>query len=181
MSNVRAVIPWLSARARQLWKQWQAHAERALPDPQLPKSRMGVTLFVIAQFVAFAVFVRTVKPAFKPLLTPPPTPRVPAPTSMTRFGLTEPVRREIFRELADGETSERASAIARNSWNGHLWSRFDDLGYVQRAKARELAQRNNISLSQVYLVLDEGIRERWPASNGQPLPPNAEPLSLRPE
>lgn len=96
-----------------------------------------------------------------------------------RFRLPERVRREIFADLATAELAERARAIQANTWNGHLWSREDDRGHYERVAARQAAAKYRISLSQVYLVLDEGIRERWPAPNGEPLPATTPPLNTR--
>lgn len=168
-------------RARALFASLWAHAERSWGAPEKPRSRAIVVLALVAHLGAFAVFYRQAKQSLGPLIRTPALPPVPASTSMTRFGMTEAVRREIFRELAASEIAERQRAISQNTWNGHAWSRFDDLGYVQRARGRELAMRYSVSLTQVYLVLDEGIRERWPGPDGQPLSPLVEPLQLRTE
>jgi hypothetical protein len=69
----------------------------------------------------------------------------------------------------------------QNSWGGHAWSREDDLGYVLRQRAREAGQRYGLSITHAYLVFDEGIRQRWPGPDGQPLPATTSPLSLRTE
>lgn len=159
----------------------RAYIERSLPETRLPRTRAGLALYAFVQVTALLVFVRVAREALLPLLRTPALAPVPAQTSMTKFGLTETDRRAIFRELAESEIGERQRAITQNTWGGHAWSRFDDLGYVQRARARELAIRYRVSLTQVYLVLDEGIRERWPGPDGQPLSPNIEPLQLRTE
>jgi hypothetical protein len=97
-----------------------------------------------------------------------------------RFRLPERTRREIFAEIAEAEQNDRIHAIQRNSWNGHLWSREDDRGHFERVFFRILAKRYNISLTQVYLILDEGIRGLWRGPDGQPLPPTTPPLNPRP-
>ena len=43
------------------------------------------------------------------------------------------------------------------------------LGAQERALAQSLATRHGLSLSQVYLILDEGIRDKWPGPDGEPL------------
>ena len=96
-----------------------------------------------------------------------------------KFRLPEPVRREIFAELATAEIAERARAIAANSWNGHVWSREDDRGHYERVAARSSAAKHRVALAQVYLVLDEGIRERWPGPDGKPLAATTPPFSIR--
>jgi hypothetical protein len=168
-------------RSRAILASLWAHADRSWGAAEKPRSRAGVVLLLAAQVVALVVFYRQAKQTLGPLIRTPALPTIPAPTSMTRFGMTETVRREIFRELAESEIAERQRAISQNTWNGHAWSRFDDLGYVQRARGRELALRYSVSLTQVYLVLDEGIRERWPGPDGQPLSALVEPLQLRTE
>jgi hypothetical protein len=170
-----------TARVASVVGAMKAHASRALPEPALPRSAAGMSALLVVQAAALIVCATVVKRAMLPFTSAPPLPPVPATTSMTRFGMTESVRREIFRELAEAEIQERQRAITQNTWNGHLWSRFDDLGYVQRARARDVASRHNVTLTQVYLVLDEGIRARWPGPDGQPLSPNIEPLQLRSE
>ena len=96
-----------------------------------------------------------------------------------RFRLPERIRREIFAEIAEAEQTERAHAIQRNSWNGHLWSREDDRGHVERVFFRQLGKKYEISLTQVYLILDEGIRAKWPGPDGAPLPATTPPLNPR--
>ncbi|MDP3274651.1 MAG: hypothetical protein Q8Q09_05605 [Deltaproteobacteria bacterium] len=171
----------IARRVRAVIATLDAHTQRALPAAQVPRSRATVLLFLTAQACAFAFFIKTVRTTLVPLVKTPEPPRIPAPTSMTRFGMTEELRRAVFRELAEAEFNERNRAITQNTWGGHAWSREDDLGYVQRARGREVASRYNLSLTQVYLVLDEGIRSRWPGIDGQPLVPTTEPLNLRTE
>jgi hypothetical protein len=74
----------------------------------------------------------------------------------------------------------RKEGIEKNTWNGHIWSREDDRGWGERVLARSLAQKYGISLTQVFLVLDEGIRKKWPGPDGNPLPATVPPLDLRP-
>ena len=97
-----------------------------------------------------------------------------------RFRLPERTRREIFAEIAEAEQTERAQAIQKNTWNGHLWSREDDRGHFERVFLRQVAKRRNLSLTQVYLILDEGIRAKWPGPDGRPLPATTPPLNPRP-
>jgi hypothetical protein len=132
--------------------------------------------------IAIAVFAlwKRVEIATLPLLTTKPAPAIPTEEIEDyRFRLPERTRREIFAELATAELSERARAIAANSWNGHLWSREDDRGHYERIAVRNAAAKHHVSLSQVYLVLDEGIRERWPGPDGNPLPATTPPLNIR--
>jgi len=138
--------------------------------------------FVRAAAVALALFAlwRRVDSATKPLLSARPPPAIPTEEiDDYKFRLPERTRREIFAELAAAELAERARAIQANTWNGHLWSREDDRGHYERVAARAAAAKHKVSLSQVYLVLDEGIRERWPGPDGKPLPATTPPLNIR--
>ncbi len=159
------------------------HAPR--PD-ELPRSRIAVWARLMVHAVAIVVLVKTARETFRPLFIVPQ----PAPVAVTSpgvgapgiaFELDEKTRKEIFAELASAELAERKRAIAQNTWSGHLWSREDDRGWQERVLARAIAQRRTISLTQVYLVLDEGIRNKWPASDGKPLPATAPPVELRHE
>ena len=115
-----------------------------------------------------------------PLLRAKPPAAIPVDDAPgERFRLPEPVRREIFMELATAEVSERARAVAANTWNGHVWSREDDRGHYERVAARASAAKHRVALAQVYLVLDEGIRERWPGPDGKPLSAVTPPLNIR--
>lgn len=97
-----------------------------------------------------------------PLLDSKPPPFIPTEEIEDyRFRLPERTRREIFLELAGAELAERRRAVEQNTWPGHLWSREDDRGHAERVQARLTAAKYKISLTQVYLILDEGIRERF--------------------
>jgi hypothetical protein len=96
-----------------------------------------------------------------------------------RYGMTLAERQAIFADLAAVEIAERQRAIAANTWSGHLWSREDDRGWKEMSAARRIAAERKRSLTQVYMVLDEAIRERWPGPDGQPLPATTPPLDPR--
>jgi hypothetical protein len=154
---------------------------RVLPDPVLPRSASGVLLLLTCQLLSIGVFWRVAEDTLGSLFRTPAPAAIPAASSTTRFGIPEDRRREIFRMLAECENRERQRAISQNTWHGHAWSRDDDLGWYIRTEARKLAGRFGISLSQVYLVFDEGIRERWPGPDGQPLRATTAPINLRTE
>lgn len=145
-----------------------------------PNSKMGWFVRVTGTLVGIVVIVQTMRATASVLLdtkapTPIPTQEFPG----DRFRLSEDRRREIFAELATAELAERKRAIEQNTWKGHLWSREDDRGWYEAKAVREAAQRHNVSETQVYLVLDEGIRNHWPAPNGEPLPATTPPLNIR--
>jgi len=145
-----------------------------------PRSKVGWIVRGAAIGVALFVLWRRVESATMPLLSAKPPAAIPTEEIEDyKFRLPERTRREIFAELATAELAERARAIQANTWNGHLWSREDDRGHYERVAIRSVAAKHKISLSQAYLVLDEGIREAWPGPDGKPLPATTPPLNIR--
>ena len=109
---------------------------------------------------------------------PPPPPLLPDDGAAgVRFGLDEATRRAIFTELAIGEPAAREQARVHFP---EPWSAEDDRAAFERDTAREIARSHAVNLTQIYLVLDEGIREHWPAPPNQtPLEPHTVPLKPR--
>lgn len=145
-----------------------------------PSSKVGWGVRIGVTLVGTILIYRTVAQTVEPLMTakePTPIPTQEFPGD--RFRLSEDRRKEIFRELATAELAERKRAIDQNTWNGHAWSREDDRGWWESKTVKEIAARNHISATQVYLVLDEGIRNKWPAPNGEPLPGTTPALNPR--
>lgn len=146
----------------------------------LPASRVAWAVRVCVLSFAVVVLLKRVDKVTAPLLNAKPLPAIPTEEIEDyRFRLPERTRREIFAEIATAEAVERKRAIDQNTWKGHLWSREDDRGHQERMEFRRLAKDYNISLTQVYLVLDEGIRERWPGPNGEPLSGTTPALDMR--
>ncbi len=147
-----------------------------------PATKAGWIVRGVVSVIALALLVRSLERRVGPMLkTKPPAPITSAEDPANRFGIPEATRRQIFTELATAEVAERKRAIDGNTWKGHLWSREDDRGHYERVAARGIAARHGVSLTQVYLVLDEGIRQRWPAPNGNPIIGTTPPLNLRTE
>lgn len=145
-----------------------------------PDSKAGWIVRCGVLAIALVTLGRRIGIAVNPMLsTKPPTAVPTEEIGDYRFRLSERTRREMFAELASAELAERARAIKANTWNGHQWSREDDRGYYERVAVRSVAAKHRVSLSQAYLVLDEGIRERWPGPDGNPLPATTPPLSIR--
>lgn len=145
-----------------------------------PTTRLGWYVRVLTVVVASWVLYRHVVTATAPLLHAKPLTPIPyEEIEDYRFRLPERTRREIFEELAEAEIAERHRAIEQNTWNGHAWSREDDRGHYERVEARVLAAKYHVSLTQIYLVLDEGIRNHWPGPDGEPLPATTPPLTPR--
>jgi|GEM_PF-1275797 len=145
-----------------------------------PRSKAAWVVRGAAVAVAVVALWRRVDVATAPLLSAKPPAAVPTEEIEDyKFRLPERTRREIFAQLAAAELAERARAIKANTWKGHLWSREDDRGHHERLAARAAAAKHKVSLTQVYLVLDEGIRERWPGPDGNPLPATTPPFNPR--
>ena len=145
-----------------------------------PTTKAGWTVRFAVTLLALVLLSRRLSRVTSVLLTAKPP--APIPTEEIddyRFRLPERVRKEIFADLATAELAERARAVAQNTWNGHAWSREDDRGHYERVAARVAAAKYRISLTQVYLVLDEGLRAHWPGPDGKPLPATTPPLSIR--
>ena len=111
--------------------------------------------------------------------TPEPLPLPRDGADGTRFGLPEAERRAIFARLANQEPVFRRMARAR--FGTHAWSVEDDRARMEKDTVRTLARKHGINLSQVYLVLDEGIRKRWTGLRKKPLPATTPPLDRRRE
>lgn len=136
-----------------------------------PRTKVGWIVRLTATLLAAWLLSKRVRETTAPLLHAKPTPTIPTEEiEDLRFGgLTEEKRRAIFARIAAGEIAERKRAIAANTWQGHQWSREDDRGWQERTLLRSLASEYKISLSQVFLILDEGIRAKWPGPDGEPL------------
>lgn len=145
-----------------------------------PSSRVAwLVRVVVLCFAALVLWQRVNAMALPLLRAKPPIPIPSEEIEDYRFRLPERTRREIFEQIAESEQSLREQALQTNSWKGHLWSREDDRGHFERLHFRKLAKDHKVSLSQIYLILDEGIRARWPGPDGQPLPATTPPLNPR--
>jgi len=145
-----------------------------------PTTKAGWLIRLIVMFVAVWFVIRKTSTLLNPLLSVKPPPAIPS-TEIDdyKFKYPERVRKEIFMEMAVAELAERQRALAANTWKGHLWSREDDRGHYERVKMRELAAKYKGTLTQMYLILDEGIRNKWPGADGNPLPATTPPWDPR--
>ncbi len=145
-----------------------------------PTTKAAWVVRLVVMLVAAWLVVKKTNALVSPMLSAKPPPKIPnEEIEDYRFKYPEEVRREIFMEIAKAEQAERRRAIEANTWKGHLWSREDDRGHYERVKMRELAARYKGTLTQMYLILDEGIRKKWPGPNGEPLPATTPPWDPR--
>ncbi|MEO6420511.1 MAG: hypothetical protein ABIP39_13930 [Polyangiaceae bacterium] len=96
----------------------------------------------------------------------------------TRFGVAEQTRREVFSEIAQKKPGARDHARERFPAD-QVWRREDDRSASERDTVRNAASGHKLNVTQVYLILDEGIREHWPGVDGKPLTPKTIPLLQR--
>lgn len=145
-----------------------------------PSSRVAWMVRVAVVSFAVVVLYKRVVSATAPLLDAKPLPFIPSEeVDDYRFRLPERTRREIFMQIATAEVAERKRLVEQDKWKGHLWSREDDRGHQERMEMRLLATEHKLSLTQLYLILDEGIRNHWPGPDGAPLPATTPPLDPR--
>lgn len=96
----------------------------------------------------------------------------------TRFGVPEETRRAVFTEIAREDPSGRERAREHFPAD-QVWRREDDRSASERDTVRGLAASHHLNVTQVYLILDEGIRERWLGVEGKPLAATTVPLLQR--
>lgn len=146
---------------------------RALPPSRARLALVGGA-WLVAVSVGFVALVKTVRPIVS--VRKPPGVADQGPPGV-RFGMPENVRKDIFREIATAEPNARAQGIA--GFPDQPWSQEDHRAAFERDTLRSIAARRGLALTQVYLVLDEGIREGWPGPDGKPLTPMTIPLVPR--
>ncbi len=145
-----------------------------------PASRVAWAVRVAVLSFGVVILYKRLGTTTAPLLdAKPPNPIPSEEIEDYRFRLPERIRREIYMEIAEAELAERKREVQHDKWRGHLWSREDDRGHFERMHFRALAVEHKISLTQVYLILDEGLRNHWPGPDGAVLPATSPPLDLR--
>jgi hypothetical protein len=104
---------------------------------------------------------------------------LPADRGDVRFGLPLEKRRQIFTELAAAEPQARVEGVRAFNGPGLEWSAEDHRGGFERREIAAVMTRHRVTMTQAYLVLDEGIRSKWPGPDGQPLKATVTPLHPR--
>ncbi len=126
-----------------------------------------------ALLVAIVVAVLLVRPILRGRPQPLPA---PLPDG-TRFGLKLVDRKRIFGDIARAEAS--AETKGKEGFPGDPWSAQDHAASYERDTVRDVASRYKVTLTQAYLILDEGIRDKWPVGRGRPLDAAIVPLHPR--
>jgi hypothetical protein len=155
------------------------HALRVfVGDARLAGSRVRLAVRLALRIAAVVVaFVLAAKATAK-VRSAGPMPLVPPDgPDGERFGLSEAKRRAIFADFAAAEPRSIQNGLS--SFPTERWSAEDHRGAFERERAGLLAASHRLNLSQVYLVLDEGIRNHWPGPDGKPLNPHTIPLKPR--
>lgn len=107
-----------------------------------------------------------------------PTPAKLDPgTPDERFGLDRTERMELFADMVRQRAGWRKNVERR--FRNDPWSQQDDFHASEAPHVLGLARRLGLHYSIPYLILDEGIRERWPGVDGDPIPAEVIPLQPR--
>ena len=85
-----------------------------------------------------------------------PTPPAPAKP------IDEKMAREAYRDVTTRERQTRREAAVK--FPGDPWSQDDDFHEKENEEVRSFAGSHELRLSDVVRAVDDGMRERWPAS-----------------
>jgi len=117
--------------------------------------------------------------AIRPLVEGREAPPIARDDGSSRFGLPLDKRKAIFNEIAAAEP--QAILNGKTSFPGKEleWSAEDHRGAFERQTVAAMVVKYGVTTTQVYLCLDEGIRNHWPGPDGKPLNPHTVPLHPR--
>lgn len=158
-------------RIAQVFDVWVGDA--TLPDtPRVRQARFAVRALSLIAAVWLLLFVTK-----RVWNTPAPSALGADPEgSDMRFGLTEAARKRLFSELVANEPEWRSKAHEHFK---EAWRAEDDRAAFERDFVRDTASKRKLNVTVVYLVLDEGIRKRWPGPGGAPVEPTVIPLQQK--
>ena len=143
------------------------------------RSRRVLFAVLLATSAEFGWGIAQTWSTMRPAVQSKPPPPLPPDRGDERFGLPLSTRKQIFAQFAAAEPGYRAEGHRAFNGPGLEWSAEDHRGAFERQKAAALSSRFHVSLTQVYMCLDEGIREHWPGPDGKPLDPHTVPLNPR--
>jgi hypothetical protein len=142
-------------------------------------SRALVAVHLVLVFGSVAWAAGRARETVRPLLEGREAPPVARDEGETRFGLPLAKRKAIFAEIAAAEP--QAILNGKTSFPGKEleWSAEDHRGAYERQTVAAMVLKYGVTTTQVYLCLDEGIRQQWPGADGKPLNPHTVPLHPR--
>ena len=143
------------------------------------RSRRAFLAIVLVSAGALGYAAVEIRHAVKPLLSAGPQPTLPRDHDDVRFGVPLAKRTEVWNAVAAGEPQARLEGTKGFPGPALAWSAEDHRGAFERKNVQAAATRFGLNLSVVYLILDEGIRQRWPGPDGEPLRPTTVPLHPR--
>ncbi|MCA9524599.1 MAG: hypothetical protein KC609_26715 [Myxococcales bacterium] len=138
---------------------------------QMLRRRGRAALQIVAFLAALGLFAAVVA---RVVGAPAPAP-IPGPDGSTRFGIPLSQRKAIYETiLSQVHRWRRNAAMVRHrAFNRHVVFMAQLSAHVRR-----LAVRHHVSATQLWLVVDEGIRNHWTSGRYPPLPATVVPLSL---
>jgi hypothetical protein len=93
------------------------------------------------------------------------------------FGVSRETSEKVFSQII--KEDYRARDHARRRFPRHVWSQQDDQGEFMRHRIRAIAQSHNLSITQVYLIMDYGSRAHWADAEGRTVSATIVPLNPR--
>lgn len=148
-------------------------------EPVRVRTRRAVYIGLCASILSLAAAFALARDVTRTLRNAGPPPTLPSDQGDVRFGVPLAVRKDVFRELAAAEPGAREEGRRTFPGPDLAWSAEDHRGAFERQKVAAIMASRGLSMTQVYLILDEGIRERWPGPGGEPLPAKVVPLHPR--
>ena len=82
--------------------------------------------------------------------------------------ITPELAQRTWQRLSESEPAFRAKAA--ENFAADAWSQDDDFFASERGLAESWSQMHLIRRQDVFAVVDQGLRERWPLASGVPRP-----------
>lgn len=139
---------------------------------------MLLVVFAIS-VASLAYSIKILREATRPLIQSEAPPPLPPDHGDVRFGVPLTTRKAVFTELAKQEPASRAKGHQAFPGPELDWSAEDHRAGFERKSVAAAMARHKLSMTQVYLILDEGIRQHWAGPDGEPLRPTTVPLHPR--
>ena len=101
-----------------------------------------------------------------------------APRPPYARALDDAERRSVYAQLAIDEARLRKQA--EHDWPTDAWSQDDAFHNLEYKRAKQIAGPRNMSVQDVLLSMDEGMREHWPKPTNIHQKPTVPPCRPRP-